>query len=84
MVGRSWRTAPKGYQVVWKEEPAGAPASDTTSEPEEKPRKSTTARRRSERRSTKGKDLPKKLGGKDRRRSGDRRKGFGKKPDAES
>lgn len=81
MVGRSWRKAPRGYQVIWKEaEPAPVP--EAPPEPEKKPRKSATARRRGERRAAASKELPEKLGGKERRRS-DRRKGFGKKPDAE-
>lgn len=82
MVGRSWRTAPKGYQVIWKET-AEPPSNKTEPDPEKKPRKSATARRRGERRTAASKELPEKLGGKDRRRSRDRRKGFGKKPDAE-
>lgn len=82
LVGRSWRKAPRGYQVIWKEA-SPAPAPETASAPAKKPRKSATARRRGERRAAESKQLPEKLGGKERRRSRDRRKGFGKKPDAE-
>lgn len=78
MVGRSWRTAPKGYQVVWKGPPAPA-APDASAETGKKPRKS--APRLGERRNTKEAKNPTTLGGKDRPGESDRRKGSGKKRD---
>ena len=79
MVGQGWRTAPPGYRVIWKETPADArpDKADEKSGPE--PR--ATKRRRTDRRNGRGSELPTKLGGKDRRKSKDRRHGFGKKPD---
>ena len=83
LVGQIWRTAPRGYRVIWKDAPAPEP-----SPPEAEPKKaaskrSGTKRRRTERRTSTKRSLPAKLGGKDRRRTGNRRKGFGKKPDTD-
>lgn len=78
-VGRGWRTAPPGYRVIWKEaeaEPAPAEAEEAATKP------AAGKRRRTERRVSREKQLPAKLGGKERRRgTRDRRSGFGKRPD---
>lgn len=141
-VGEGWKTAPRGYRVIWKD-PNAPETAETAKEPaKRKPRsgakskarkpsrrksevvnvaaaaraveaaetaeaqkpaaqkkgaakdsavpESTASegalpkRRRVERRTSKEKVLPAKLGGKERRRTRNRREGFGKKPDVEA
>ena len=75
-----WKTAPKGYKVIWKKPAPAKPKPEAVSAGYAKP---PTRRKQPNRRAPAKKDLPSHLGGKDRRRSKDRRSGFGKKPDGE-
>lgn len=81
-----WAAAPQGFRIVWRSAAEAAPhtpaavltAADRDTAPQ--PPAPEPAERRAYRdRRQKNAELPAFLGGKDRRRSRDRRKGFGKR-----
>ena len=81
LVGHVWRTAPRGYKVIWKDQDQPVQAADDAPAGEQAAEAPVGKRKRTDRRSPVKKPLPTKLGGKERRRSKDRRNGFGKRPD---